>query len=45
VLVGEGAGPADVEAVVAWLEANHPRVEVEVHGTDRPHYPLTFGVE
>jgi dihydroxyacetone kinase-like predicted kinase len=45
VLVGEGAGPADVEAVTAWLAANHPRVEVEVHRADRPHYPLTFGVE
>jgi uncharacterized protein len=45
VLVGEGAGPAEVEAVRAWLAANHPRVAVEVHEAGRPLYPFTFGVE
>jgi uncharacterized protein len=45
VLAGEGAGPAHVAAVRGWLAVEHPGVAVEVHRTDRPHYPLTFGVE
>ena len=44
-LMGEGGGPAEVEVVRAWLSATHPSVAVEVDPADRPHYPLTFGVE
>jgi dihydroxyacetone kinase-like predicted kinase len=45
VLVGDRALDADTDAIVAWVAAARPRVEVEVHRGDQPVYPYLFGAE
>ena len=45
VIVGEGAEEAVTAAIVSWLEAEHPSVEVEVHDGSQPLYPYFLGVE
>jgi uncharacterized protein len=45
VILGEDAAPADGDAVAAWLSANRPDVEVEIHHGLQPLYPFTFGIE
>lgn len=43
ILVGEGAeGVADL---VAFVREEHPELEVEVHESGQPHYPLLFAAE
>jgi len=44
-IAGEGAEEAITAAVVSWLEAEHPGVEVEVHDGGQPLYPYFLGVE
>ena len=44
-IAGEGAEAAITAAVVSWLEAEHPGVEVEVHDGGQPLYPYFLGVE
>ena len=43
VLVGEGAEAVD--DLVAFVQEQHPELEVEVHDGGQPHYPLLFGAE
>ncbi|MDP9389323.1 MAG: hypothetical protein M3Q48_15745, partial [Actinomycetota bacterium] len=45
VIVGEGAGSGDTEAIGAWLEGKCPHVAVEVHDGDQPLYPYLFSIE
>ncbi len=45
IIVGEDADEATTAAVVAWLGAEHPDVEVEVHDGGQPLYPYYLGVE
>ena len=42
-LTGEGAPVLD--GVVAYLRAEHPELEVEVHHGGQPHYPLLLAAE
>ena len=42
---GAGAQPADTEAVLSWLAAHWPDVEVEHHVGGQDHYPYLFGIE
>jgi dihydroxyacetone kinase-like predicted kinase len=43
ILTGEGA--ESVEDLVAFVQEQHPELEVEVHDGGQPHYPLLFGAE
>ncbi len=42
---GADARPADTDAVMAWLAARWPDVEVEHHVGGQDHYPYLFGIE
>jgi hypothetical protein len=44
-ITGEDAAEATTAAIVSWLEAEHPGVEVEVHEGGQPLYPYFLGVE
>jgi uncharacterized protein len=43
ILVGEGG--EGVDDLVAFIQEEHPELEVEVHDGDQPHYPLLFAAE
>jgi DAK2 domain fusion protein YloV len=45
VLAGAEATEADTAAICAWLESEHPDIEVEVHSGGQPLYAYEFGVE
>jgi hypothetical protein len=45
VILGADAEAVDGDAVAAWLQANRPDVEVEMHHGLQPLYPFTFGIE
>jgi dihydroxyacetone kinase-like predicted kinase len=45
VLAGDEATAADTAAICAWLETEHPDLEVEVHPGGQPLYAYEFGVE
>jgi hypothetical protein len=45
ILVGTEATDADTAAICAWLETEHPDLEVEVHPGGQPLYAYEFGVE
>lgn len=45
VITGADASPNDTAKIEAWLEIEHPEVEVEVHHGGQPLYPFEFGVE
>jgi DAK2 domain fusion protein YloV len=45
VVTGSEATEATTAAIVAWLGAEHPDVQVEVHRGGQPLYPYLFGVE
>ena len=45
VIAGEGADDNSTAAIRAWMEANHPGVEVEVHQGGQPVYPYYLGLE
>lgn len=45
VIAGEDADEATTAAVVAWLAAEHPDVDVEVHDGGQPLYPYYLGIE
>ncbi len=45
VIYGSDALEPDRSAIVEWLAAEHPDVEVEVHNGGQPLYPYYFGVE
>jgi dihydroxyacetone kinase-like predicted kinase len=44
-IVGEGAGPDDTARVTAWLAAERPGIDVEVHQGGQPMYPYLLGIE
>jgi len=44
-LAGLDAAEATTAAIVSWLAAEHPGVEVEVHEGGQPLYPYFLGVE
>jgi dihydroxyacetone kinase-like predicted kinase len=44
-IAGLDAAEATTAAIVSWLEAEHPGVEVEVHEGGQPLYPYFLGVE
>jgi len=43
ILAGETAEGLD--DLVAFVQEQHPELEVEVHDGGQPHYPLLFGAE
>jgi fatty acid kinase len=43
ILAGESA--EGVDDLVAFVQEQHPELEVEVHDGGQPHYPLLFGAE
>jgi dihydroxyacetone kinase-like predicted kinase len=43
ILTGEAA--EGVDDLVAFVQEQHPELEVEVHDGGQPHYPLLFGAE
>jgi DAK2 domain fusion protein YloV len=45
VLTGADATETDTAAICAWLESEHPDLEVEVHHGGQPLYAYEFGVE
>jgi dihydroxyacetone kinase-like predicted kinase len=45
VIAGIEATEADTAAICAWLETEHPDIEVEVHQGGQPLYAYEFGVE
>ena len=45
VITGVDADEATTAALDAWMAANRPGVEVEVHDGGQPLYPYLFGVE
>jgi dihydroxyacetone kinase-like predicted kinase len=45
VITGVQATRAATDAVLAWLTAHRPAVEVEVHEGGQPLYPFLFGAE
>lgn len=45
VIAGDEADETATAAIEAWVEANHPEVEVEVHDGGQPLYPYYFGLE
>jgi hypothetical protein len=45
IIEGSDASPATTELIIAWLAANRPGAEVEVHKGGQPLYPYLVGVE
>lgn len=45
VIVGSGANPATTAAIVEWLAAEHPGLDVDVNEGGQPLYPYYFGLE
>jgi hypothetical protein len=45
VIVGDEGTDADTAGICAWLESEHPDLEVEVHQGGQPLYAYEFGVE
>jgi DAK2 domain fusion protein YloV len=45
IIAGIEASEGDTTAICAWLETEHPDVEVEVHNGGQPLYAYEFGVE
>jgi len=45
VIAGAEADEESTAAIEAWIGANHPAVEVEVHEGGQPLYPYYFGLE
>jgi DAK2 domain fusion protein YloV len=45
VLAGTDATETETAAICAWIEAEHPDLEVEVHQGAQPLYAYEFGVE
>ncbi len=45
VIVGADADPGETALVTAWLEQQHPDVEVDTQHGDQPLYPYLFGAE
>ena len=45
VIEGTDATGGHTDVIHAWLEANRPGVQVEVHRGGQPLYPYLFGVE
>jgi len=44
-ICGADAATADTESVQAWVEEQHPDVEVEIHAGGQPLYPYYIGIE
>jgi uncharacterized protein len=45
IVTGADAQPASTAAIVAWMTANRPGVQVETHTGGQPLYPYLFGAE
>jgi hypothetical protein len=45
VIVGDEGTEADTAGICAWLESEHPDLDVEVHQGGQPLYAYEFGVE
>lgn len=45
VIVGSGANPAATDAIVEWLAAEHPGLDVDVQEGGQPLYPYYFGLD
>lgn len=45
VITGEDAAHGDTEALIAWVEAQYPDIEIEVLEGGQPLYPYLFAVE
>lgn len=45
VIVGADADNESTDAIEAWLDTNHPDVDIEVHVGGQPLYPYYFGLE
>jgi len=45
IIEGAEATEADTAAICAWIETEHPDVEVEVHHGGQPLYAYEFGIE
>ena len=45
VIVGSGANPATTAAIVEWLAAEYPGLDVDVNEGGQPLYPYYFGLE
>ena len=44
-ICGEGASEAETALIEAWVDENHPEVDVEIHQGDQPLYPYYIGIE
>lgn len=44
-IAGADADDGSTNEVVAWLRADHPKVEIEVHQGGQPLYPYYLGIE
>ena len=42
---GEDANAEDTEALIEWIEAQYPEVEIDEHEGQQPVYPYLFAVE
>lgn len=45
IIAGADAAPDDTAKIGAWLEAEHPDIQVELHQGGQPLYAYYFGVE
>jgi dihydroxyacetone kinase-like predicted kinase len=45
IITGLDATAEQTAEIAAWLEGEHPEVDVEVHHGGQPLYPYYFGVE
>ena len=42
---GQDANAEDTEALIEWIEAQYPEVEIDEHDGQQPVYPYLFAVE
>ena len=45
IITGGDADPAVTAQIAAWVDDEHPDVQIEVHPGGQPMYPYLFGVE
>ena len=44
-IVGEDADEGTTSTIAAWIETEHPDLELEVHQGGQPLYPYFLGIE
>ena len=42
---GQDANAEETEALIEWIEAQYPEVEIDEHDGQQPVYPYLFAVE